>query len=60
MFGSPVNLEIEGDSTLRTYLGATISSLIMLQMLIYAFIKGDILMNRSDTNHQVTVETGGI
>ena len=60
MFGSPVNLEIEGNSTLRTYLGATISLLILLQILTYTFIKGNILINRSDTNHQVTVETGGI
>ena len=50
-FGAPVSLKVNGDTELKTCTGATVSLLLSVIVLYYAFTKSLVLVNYGDTKH---------
>ena len=53
-----MGLKINGDDYLRSKIGAVCTILVAIVAMSYAAIKGNIMINYDDTDHQVTIEKG--
>ena len=51
MFGSGVTFNIDGEETVKSYIGSFFSFVIICVTLVYAFTKWQVMVNFEDTNH---------
>ena len=51
MFGSGVIFNIDGQETVKSYIGSFISFVMISVTLAYAFTKWQVMVNFEDTNH---------
>ena len=55
-FGSGVTFNIDGEETVKSYIGAFFSVALICLTLVYAFTKWQVMLNFEDTNHQETID----
>ena len=59
-FGEGIKFTVNKQKTFSTSLGAIITLVIYVIVMIYAQLKGDILYNRLDTSHQTIINEDDI